>query len=363
LIGICPHIIAGLNYQLLYVDDSYAELSSVADAAIQYIAILLERENLNSDLRKELLHNLEEILQDRDIYAFDYGRDIWTLMSNLVDDDDEYQNFIAIMNDHIETLDDNWIRSYNIENMLYCQIHSLDRLEHKSEMEALIEDNLHLNKVRKLAVEICLRNADFDGALVLIDEVVGRLENESGRPDLTEWEKLRLVVFEQKGDQSSILTQAKHNLINHDFDLSQFQMIKSMTNPDNWLETRDYLISQFKQKGNNRSEYSLIEIYHEEEMWKELLETVATFGYDFYILDEYCDELIKYDKDAVLDLYCVRIVKFAESHVGRKYYKVLARYLRKLRKWGAHNRVLSLVESLRKEYWQRRALIDELKEF
>ena len=89
-------------------------------------------------------------------------------------------------------------------------------------------------------------------------------------------------------------------------------------------DERDKIINAIKSRRNIFVSNNLMQIYHHEKMWPELMEAISSYGTDFYILDEYCDVLIQYDKDAVVKMYTQRIRAFLETHIARKYYKVAA---------------------------------------
>ena len=361
LVQFCPHLIARLNYQLLYVDDSNAELSSTVEGAIDYLSLLLRSERLSLDLNIELFNRIMALLDDRDTYAFDFGHDLWSLISQVVISDEQYKIFSEKMVSHIEGLDDGWIRHYNLEKMLVCQIQCLASLGDHQQMEHMIDQNLHLNRIRKIAVEMRLQQYDYEGALKLVDAGLEMAMKHDEPASVKEWEKAKLQIFEARGDQTAHLEQAIHNLINHDFNRQNFQLVKTMTTDEEWPMIRDSLIDQIRQKGALRSEYHLMEIYHLEGMWQALFDAVSNYGIDFYILDQYVDDLIKFDKKVVIDMYLARIEKFINPNVGRKYYKVVARYLKKIKAWGAPEKASDLAEKLRMSYPHRPALLEELE--
>jgi outer membrane protein assembly factor BamD (BamD/ComL family) len=59
-------------------------------------------------------------------------------------------------------------------------------------------------------------------------------------------------------------------------------------------------------------------------------------------------------------LYSERITNYVENNLGRNYYQTACSYLRRMKKLGGIQQVNKLIEFFRKQYPQRKALMDEL---
>jgi hypothetical protein len=73
-----------------------------------------------------------------------------------------------------------------------------------------------------------------------------------------------------------------------------------------------------------------------------------------YLAKEFSPELIA--------LYNERITNYVEKFVGRNHYQTACKYLRRMKKLGGNKQVNDLIELFRKQYPQRRALMDELNQ-
>jgi hypothetical protein len=100
-------------------------------------------------------------------------------------------------------------------------------------------------------------------------------------------------------------------------------------------------------------------IYIKEEWWDRLflmlkqnlsLENIQEN--EQYLAKDYSSELI--------ELYFERITNYVEKYVGRNNYQTACRYLRRMKKLGGNEKVNKLIELFRKQYPQRKALMDEL---
>ena len=106
----------------------------------------------------------------------------------------------------------------------------------------------------------------------------------------------------------------------------------------------------------------LAKIYITEKWWNRLLDLVSGTKhlpyikhYEQYLAADYTEEL--------LGLYEKGIIDYLKVNTGRTHYKDACRYLERMLKLGGLARVRNLVADLRKEYPQRRALLDELDRF
>jgi len=104
------------------------------------------------------------------------------------------------------------------------------------------------------------------------------------------------------------------------------------------------------------------EIFIREEKWPELLglmksnpseHTLDSFGK--YLEDRFPDDLIEIHELVIRDIL--------KRTSGRAVYQNACRRLRRMKKMGAGERVLKMVEEFRRTYKNRRALLEELEEF
>jgi uncharacterized Zn finger protein len=72
-------------------------------------------------------------------------------------------------------------------------------------------------------------------------------------------------------------------------------------------------------------------------------------------------QIVKQDHADELALLCAdAVLKYVKENTGRQHYKTAARYLRRIKKLGSPQKACEIVETLRAEYPQRRALQEEL---
>jgi hypothetical protein len=357
---LCPQVIAQLNVQMMYVDDSNGSLSGAVMIATEALLELSEDNLLYPFDKKKLIAELMNILQDDSIYDWDSGHNIWAILSRLIDDVDEMNQFFRVMEAKVDKTEER-SKEYQRQCMVSAKITLYEKLGYEDEIEQIIANNLDLKTVRKKLVRNAIACKEYGEARKLISEGIEIAKSKGHPGTVSDWEEILLEIAINEGDKNTILDQAFHNFYNHHFSMDLFALIKEYIAPDQWDGERNNIIESVK-SGNNYSVMSdLITIYHYEKMWPELMEAINAYGTDFYILDEYCDDLVEYDKDAVVQLYIQRIRDFLVTHKARKYYKVAARYIKKIKYMGAVSQSRHLAEELRNAYPQRKAMFEEFK--
>ena len=90
-----------------------------------------------------------------------------------------------------------------------------------------------------------------------------------------------------------------------------------------------------------------------------LLELVRRFPdlqtivqYETYLAEKYTPE--------VVELYVNALLDYMKTNMGRSHYKEACRYLRRVIKLGAREKADEVMSFFRKEYRQRKALMEEL---
>jgi len=138
-----------------------------------------------------------------------------------------------------------------------------------------------------------------------------------------------------------------------------FQILKENVSHEQWNEFVEEVIKDIS-KTKRWSNSGLIEsILIKEEQWDKLLECVKRHAslnsieyYEKYLAQKFPDE--------VVELYAHGIIEYVECNVGRPHYKQACRFIRKIIKLGARDKANEIISSLRKQYPQRKALMEEL---
>ena len=135
--------------------------------------------------------------------------------------------------------------------------------------------------------------------------------------------------------------------------------MKQHISPDKWVNWVAELIKDVATKSWGYPTGRIAEIYVREGWYDRLLEMVkkspsleSLERYEKYLKKDYTDEL------AIL--YADAVIRYVRENIGRQHYKTAAKYLRRIKKLGSPEKAAKIVEILRAEYPQRRALQEEL---
>jgi len=248
---------------------------------------------------------------------------------------------------------------YYREEVIEIKYELIRKMRGEEEGGKFIGQNLNNPKLRRKAIDKALNDKQFDKAIGLARD--GIKNDSKDKPGLAkEWYDWLLCVAIVQEDISHIIEYARFLFVDgfrHDHDY--YSILKQHVEHDGWNSFVEGLLQDIK--GNNRwSSIDVIgKIYIAEQLWDRLLQLLRETKhlpyiehYEQYLVDKYPLELA--------ELYELGVINHIKTMTGRDHYKEACRYMRRMIKLGARNRVNDLVAKLRKEYPQRRALLEEL---
>jgi hypothetical protein len=161
-------------------------------------------------------------------------------------------------------------------------------------------------------------------------------------------------------DKPHVIEYARHLFING-FRKEQdyYHILKQNTDPAGWAGYVEGLIDEIRRRDRLLNTDIIGKIYIAEKWWKKLLDLVAGTRHLPYI-QHYEQYLAAAYSAELSELYEKGIRDFLRRNIGRNHYKEACRYMRRMMKLGARDRVTKLVAALRREYPQRTALMEEL---
>jgi hypothetical protein len=142
-------------------------------------------------------------------------------------------------------------------------------------------------------------------------------------------------------------------------DQDYYGILKQHIEPDGWNSFVEGLIQDIKSKDRWSGIDVISKIYITEQLWKKLLQLIRENPslnniqqYEQYLANEYPGE--------VAELYEQGVIDYLKRYTGRDRYKEACRFMRRMIKLSARDRVKSLIDKFRKEYPKRKALMEEL---
>jgi hypothetical protein len=350
-IHICFPVAEEMVKALDYADDSDGDIGENINLAFDILAQVSE-----SDLSEEVrLHLFEQVLKDykKEIFSgWDWQINLLELSVQLAKTEIEAKKVMSLLSTHSHY-------EYESEQMTKLEYELIRKMSGEAEAEKFIEQNLDNPDLRRNALEKAIRTGDFEKAETLARD--GISQDSEDKPGLAkEWYDWLLRIAMKKDDREKIIEYARYLFVDgfrHDQDY--YAILKKHTDKSEWHNFVEGIISEIRKKSHWSEIDVIAKIYIEEQWWERLLELVSGTKhlpyiqhYEKYLSDLYPAELA--------DLYEKAIVDYLKRMTGRNHYQEACRYMRRMIKLGARKRVNELILFLRREYPQRRALLDEL---
>jgi len=229
----------------------------------------------------------------------------------------------------------------------------------EADADKFIEQNLNNPELRRKAIDKALKAKNYEKAISLARDGISM--DIKSKPGLAlEWYDWLLRVAVAQKDTPRIIEYARFLFVDgfrHDQDY--YGILKLHIEPAKWNNFVEGLIEDIKSKDRWSNIDVIGKIYISEKWWQKLLQLIRETPhlpyiqrYEQYLAAEYPGELA--------ELYEQGVIDYLRKSMGRDHYKEACRFMRRMIKLGARDRVNSLVEKLRKEYPKRKALMEEL---
>lgn len=333
-----------------FADDSNGEIGYFIHSSMEFLS-KTAKENTSESLKKALFDYCISAFKTRIFEGWDWHLGIIQLAGDIVENEND-ADIILILLDTVRG-------EYEQE---YAQLYKLELLR-KYKNPKVVDEFIHKNisnpKIRKLEIEYAFENDHYEKIKTLAIE--GILQDEEKKPGLVkEWYDWLLKIALLEKDKSNIIKYARYRLINNFRGTEDYyQILKENVEPSNWQSFLEEIILEVTPK--NRWTYVPLirQIYIHEAWWdklflllKENLSLENIQENEIYLTKDYSTELI--------ELYSERIINYLDRFVGRNNYKTACKYLRRMKKLGGNQQVNELIEIFRKQYSQRKALMEEL---
>ncbi len=333
-----------------YGDDSNGDLGYFVESAMELLSKLSKVE-ISSALKQEIFEYCLSAFKQKLFEGWDWHIGILHNAGDLINNENDADIILNCLESFNGDYEKEYAQSYKLE--------LIRRFKGSNEVEAFINKHISNSTIRKQEIELAFANQNFERAKALALD--GIICDEQSKPGLAkDWYDWLLKIALSQLDTPNIIKYARHRLINN-FGSSQdyYQILKNTIDPEKWHSFLEEIIKEVTPK--NRWTYTELirEIYIKEEWWERLfmmlkqnlsLENIQEN--EQYLAKDYSAELI--------ELYSERLTNYVEKFVGRNHYQTACRYLRRMKKLGGSERVNKLIELFRKQYPQRKALIDEL---
>lgn len=333
-----------------YGDDSYGDLGYFVESAMELLS-KLSKEKISATLKQEIFEYCISAFKQKLFEGWDWHLGILHVACDLIDNEKDADMILNCLDSVNGEYEREYAQSYKLE--------LLRKYKDPKEVEEFINMNISNSKIRKQEIEKAFESQNFERAIELAKD--GITNNEQSKPGLAkEWYDWLLKIALAQNDTPNIIKYARYRLIEN-FGATQdyYQILKNTIETEKWHPFLEEIIKEVTSK--NRWTYTELirRIYIKEEWWDRLflmlkqnlsLENIQEN--EQYLAKDYSAELI--------ELYSERLTNYVEKYVGRNHYQTACRYLRRMKKLGGSMRVNELIDLFRKQYPQRKALMDEL---
>ncbi len=348
---ICLPIAEEMVKALEFTDDSNGDIGGNIENAFD-ILFSVATAKIPEDIRVYLL---DQSIRDykKNIFAgWDWHTDLLDLAIQLVRTEKEAGIVRSLLHSHPRS-------EFEGEQMIKLEYDLILKMKGIEEAEKFASQNLDTPDLRRKALEKALKEKNFERAKALAHE--GIRNDSDQKPGLAkEWYDWLLRTAIAEKDKPHVIEYARH-LFADGFHRGQdyYGILKQNTDPSDWSGYVEGLIDEIRRKSRWDNIDVIGKIYISEHWWDRLLDLVKGTKHLPYI--KHYEQYLAADYSAELaELYEKGIIDFLKKNIGRNHYKEACRYMRRMLKLGAEDRVRNLIDALQKDYPQRKALLEEL---
>jgi hypothetical protein len=335
---------------LQYGDDSNGDLGYFIESAMELLS-KLTKEKLPETLKQEIFKYCISSFNEQLFKGWNWHLGMLHIACELI----EKESDADIILNCFDTVNG----EYEREQAQSFKLNLLRKFKDKKEVEKYIDKHISNSLIRTKEIEKAFESEYFDKAIKLSQD--GIKCDEKDRPGLAkDWYDWLLKIALVQNDTIKIIEYARFRLINS-FGGTQdyYQILKDNIETTKWHPFLEEIIKEITPKQRWTYAGLVRKIYIKEEWWdrlflmlKQNLSMENIQQNEEYLAKDYSSELI--------ELYSERITNYVEKFIGRNHYQTACRYLRRMKKLGGNDRVNELIELFRKQYPQRKALMDEL---
>ena len=351
-INICAAVLEQMTAALQYADDSNG---SIGDCVRYAFDLLFSIANLPlpEDVRLNLIDYCFKAFDKEVFEGWDWHLQMLELASELLKTEEELQLLLGRIRKARRS-------DFEVEKAESITYQAFLRIRGEEEAETYLTQHLANPKLRRKAIEKSLDTKQYEKAR---EYALDGIElDRKAKPGLVmEWYNWLLKIAQAQNDRENIINISRLLFIDgfrHEQDY--YDLMKQHLPADEWTDFVEGLIKDVDRKGRGYPAGRIADVYVREGWYARLLELIRDSP-SLKELERYEPHLKKDYANDLAILYADAVVKYVRENIGRQHYKTAAKYLRRIKKLGAPEKANEIVEKLRVEYPQRRALQEELE--
>lgn len=247
-----------------------------------------------------------------------------------------------------------WSSDFDKQRAEAIKLSIIERLDNPDQIQSFLIERIQIDLFREKLVNHYIEQGELEQAKALCHEWLDEQTSEH-RGYRTTFHELLLQIAQLQDDLQTIRN-LSHQLLIDNGKLQYYTIYKSAVTDADWSAALNKLIATAQQESYHRN--LVPQLLVEEEMWDELLTLMQSEIR--YAIEPYRKYLEPRFPEAVGKIYERHLKTLLVEKVNRKGYQEACRYLRRIYKLGQVEFVQKIVQDLRGQYPNRRALMDEL---
>lgn len=313
----------------------------------------------SESIRKEIFDFCFNHLEKHTFRGWDWHVDSMWLAMAVARTQKEYDSLLSLVEQEQDHEPKGYSEEFEQRQLQLLKYRILERTRGDEAANAYLKQKLDNPELRRVAIEKAIMQKEFDAAIKLaMDGVKKDMKQYPGLAN--EWYDWLLTIALAQNDTPKIIEYARYLLIDN-FQPQQdyYQILKQHVEPAQWNDFVDQLIHDIEAKTRGYHTDLVAKILIKEARWDQLWDLVC--GLPFLQSVEYYESYFtKRHPDKLAELYAKGILDYMSHNMGRDHYQTACRYIRKIIKLGERQVANDLIDTLRKTYPQRRALLEEL---
>ncbi len=348
---ICTSIMEQMVGALEYADDSNGDMGSAIEASYEMLYTLAASQP-DEDSRTMIIDYALSAVDKRVYAEWGWHPGMLRIAAMLLKTDAEIES-VCMKLDKLQRSehDRETAQSINYEVIL--------KTKGEKEAEDFLEANIANPEFRRKVLQTALAQGNYTKAVSIAQGGVDYDQNKKSGL-VIEWYQWLLKIAQAQGEKEKIIDYARHLFIENFMpEQDYYAILKQHVPPDAWVAFVERVIQDIAAKKRWFNKEQVAGIFIKEGWMERLLELVRKFP-DLQTIGQYETHLAKKYTAEVVDLYVNALLEYMKTNLGRSHYKEACRYLRRVIKLGAREKANEVMLFFRKEYRQRRALMEEL---
>lgn len=340
------------------VDDSSGVLGDCITMAYDLLRDM-GREDGPEPIRKEIFDFCLNHFEKHTFKGWDWHIDVLWLAMAVARTKKEYDGLLSLVEQEQEHKSRGYSEEYAERRLQLVKYRILAITRGDGAADAYLQQKLDNPELRRIAINNAINQKEYDSAIKLaMDGVKKDMKQYPGLAK--EWYDWLLTIALAQNDTQKIIEYARYLLIDN-FQPQQdyYQILKQHVKPDQWNDFVDQLIHDIEAKSRGHHSDLVARILIKEARWEQLWDLVCELPF-LQSVEYYESYFTKRHPDQLAELYAKRILEYMSQNMGRDHYKTACRYIRKIIKLGERQIANDLMDTLRKTYPQRKALMEEL---